>query len=335
MTLSEDHSLKAQNTFGVDCNARFFAAFGSEQQARELLTASTAPVLILGGGSNILLTQDFPGTVLKNEIKGIEIIEDSAAHSVVKVGGGVVWHDLVMWSIEQGLSGIENLSLIPGSVGAAPMQNIGAYGVEIKSVFQKLEAISIESLEKRSFSNEECQFGYRTSIFKEQLKGKYIITYVYLILLKKPVHNTSYGAIKAELKAMGVETLSVKSISAAIINIRQRKLPNPKDIGNGGSFFKNPIVSAVQFHRLQQTYPDIVGYTVSETDIKVAAGWLIDQAGWKGYRKGDAGIHKNHALVLVNYGQAKGHELVELAKQVQQSVWKKFGIMLEAEVNII
>jgi len=335
MKFNENQSLKQHNTFGVDCTARFFATFQSEPDVIDLLTSSTAPLLILGGGSNILMTQDFTGTVLKNQIKGIEIVEETEKHVIVKVGGGEIWHDFVLWSIEQGLGGIENLSLIPGSVGAAPMQNIGAYGVEINSVCKEVETISIATLEKRMFTNAECQFAYRSSIFKRELKGKYIITFVYFVLQKNPELNTSYGAIETELQAMGVVQPSIKDISTAVINIRETKLPNPKDIGNSGSFFKNPIIAASQFHSLQQKFPNIVGYTISETEIKVAAGWLIDQAGWKGYRNGDAGIHRNHALVLVNYGKAEGRELLELSKEVQQSVWKKFGIMLAAEVNII
>ena len=304
MKIYEHHSLRTHNTFGIDCQARFFAAFQSEQEAKELLKKSTSPLLILGGGSNILLTQDFSGTVLKNDIKGITIVDESDTHTTVKVGGGEVWHEFVLWSIKRGLSGIENLSLIPGSVGAAPMQNIGAYGVELSSVFKKLEAISIAQQKKRIFNNSECQFGYRSSIFKGKLKGQYVITYVYFVLNKKPNNNTSYGAIQSELLDMGVQNPSVQDISTAIINIRERKLPNPKEIGNSGSFFKNPIISIEKFQILQKQYPNIVGYTVSDSTIKVAAGWLIDQAGWKGYRKGDAGIHKNHALVLVNYGTA-------------------------------
>ncbi|MAA78716.1 MAG: UDP-N-acetylenolpyruvoylglucosamine reductase [Deltaproteobacteria bacterium] len=335
MNIYENQSLKAHNTFGIDCQTRYFAKFQSEQDAIELLKRCTSPLLILGGGSNILLTQDFPGTVLKNEIKGIEIIEESDIHTTVKVGGGEVWHDFVLWSIEQGLSGIENLSLIPGSVGAAPMQNIGAYGVEISAVFQRLDAISIVQQEKRVFNNPQCQFGYRSSIFKGDLKGKYVITYVYFRLNKKPNNNTSYGAILSELSKMGVKNPSVQDISTAVINIRERKLPNPRDIGNSGSFFKNPIIPIEKFFEVQKKYPHIVGYTVSDSQKKVAAGWLIEQAGWKGYRKGDAGIHENHALVLVNYGTANGMELMQLSKEVQTSVWNMFGIALEAEVNII
>ena len=335
MIFNKKQSLKAHNTFGLDCKANLFAAFQSEEELKKLLPKAQEPLLVLGGGSNILLTQDFEGTVLKNEIQGIEIVKENEEYAIVKVGGGEVWHDFVMWSIENKLGGIENLSLIPGSVGAAPMQNIGAYGIEIESVFEQLEAIKIDTLASKTFNNEACQFGYRYSIFKGELKDKYIITQVYFKLQKKHKFNTSYGAIEEELKNMGATTLSLKAVSQAVINIRESKLPNPQEIGNSGSFFKNPVITTKQFKELQKEFPNIVGYTVSKDETKVAAGWLIDQAGWKGYRKGDAGIHKNQALVLVNYGNAKGEELVALSREVQLSVLNKFGIQLEPEVNII
>tara|TARA_B100000900_G_scaffold415815_1_gene447319 strand:+ start:1592 stop:2599 length:1008 start_codon:yes stop_codon:yes gene_type:complete len=335
MIFNEQQSLKAYNTFGLDCKANLFAAFQSEEELKKLLPKVQEPLLVLGGGSNILLTQDFEGTVLKNEIQGIEIVKENEEYAIVKVGGGEVWHNFVMWSIENNLGGIENLSLIPGSVGAAPMQNIGAYGVEIKSVFEQLETIEIDTLASKKFNNEACQFGYRYSIFKGELKGKHIITQVYFRLQKKHNFNTSYGAIEEELKNMDATKLSLKTISQAVINIRENKLPNPQEIGNSGSFFKNPVIPTKQFKELQKEFPNIVGYTVSKVKTKVAAGWLIDQAGWKGYRKGDAGIHKKQALVLVNYGKAKGKELVELSREVQKSILNKFGIQLEPEVNII
>ena len=335
MIFHKKQSLKAYNTFGLDCKSNLFAAFQSEHELKKILSKIQEPLLVLGGGSNILLTQDFEGTVLKNEIQGIEIVKENEEYAVIKVGSGEVWHNFVMWSIENKLGGIENLSLIPGSVGAAPMQNIGAYGVEIKSVFEKLEAIEIDTLTSKTFNNEACQFGYRHSIFKAELKGKYIITQVYFKLQKKHNFNTSYGAIEEELKNIGVTTLSLKAISQAITNIRESKLPNPKEIGNCGSFFKNPVITTKRFKKLQNEFPKIVGYTISKDETKIAAGWLIDQAGWKGYRKGDAGIHKNQALVLINYGNATGQELVALYKEVQQSVLNKFGIQLEPEVNII
>ncbi len=335
MIFQEKQSLKEYNTFGLDCKANLFAAFQSEEDLKKLLPKIQEPLLILGGGSNILLTKDFEGSVLKNEIQGIEIIKETKEYAIVRVGGGEVWHDFVTWSIENNLGGVENLSLIPGSVGAAPMQNIGAYGVEIKSVFEELEALEIDTLVSRKFNKEACHFGYRNSIFKGELKGKYIITKVYFKLQKKHNFKTSYGDIEEELINMGTTTLSLKAISQAVINIRERKLPNPQEIGNSGSFFKNPIINTNQFEELQKEFPNIIGYTVSKAETKLAAGWLIDRAGWKGFRKGDAGIHKNQALVLVNYGSAKGYELVALSKKVQQSVWDKFGVKLEPEVNII
>ena len=335
MIFHKRQSLKAYNTFGLDCKANLFASFQSKHELKKILSKAQEPLLVLGGGSNILLTQDFEGTVLKNEILGIEIVKENEEHAVVKVGSGVVWHNFVIWSIENKLGGIENLSSIPGSVGAAPMQNIGAYGVEIQSVFEKLEAIEIDSLASKTFNNEACQFGYRHSIFKAELKDKYIITQVYFKLQKKHNFNTSYGAIEEELKNIGATTLSLKAISQAVTNIRESKLPNPQKIGNCGSFFKNPIITTKRFKELQNKFPNIVGYTVSKDETKIAAGWLIDKAGWKGYRKGDVGIHKNQALVLINYGNATGEELVALSKEVQQSVLNKFGIQLEPEVNII
>lgn len=335
MIFQENHSLQAYNTFGLSANANSFSTFSALKELKELLPKAKKPLLILGGGSNILLTKDFEGTVLKNEIDGINILREDENHCWIQVGGGVVWHELVLWSIEQGLGGLENLSLIPGSVGAAPMQNIGAYGVELQDVFDSLEAIAIDTLEVQHFDKKACNFGYRYSSFKGPLKGQYIITAVCFKLSKKPVFNTAYGAIEAELKKMGVAEPTLKAVSDAVISIRQSKLPDPKEIGNSGSFFKNPVIPNSQFQELQERFPNIVGYVVSETETKVAAGWLIDQAGWKGYRKGDAGVHQKQALVLVNYGKASGEELVQLSKEIQNSIFEKFGIALEAEVNII
>lgn len=332
--MKQNHSLRSLNTFGIQANAEFLASFSSVSELKELLNQSTRPLMVLGGGSNILLTKDVKGTILKNEITGISIIEEDDSKAIVKVGGGVIWHDFVMWSIKQGLCGIENLSLIPGSVGAAPMQNIGAYGVELKSVFKTLHALHIESKTLKIFNKEDCQFGYRHSIFKSTLKGQYIICDVTFELNKIHKFNTSYGAVEQELANMG-EDVSLQSISQAIINIRQRKLPDPDKIGNSGSFFKNPTVPNSQFEILKRNYPNIVGYSNGNDSTKVAAGWLIDQAGWKGFRKGDAGVHKHQALVLVNYGNAKGQEILALSKEIQASVFEKYGILLESEVNII
>jgi UDP-N-acetylmuramate dehydrogenase len=334
MTVQHQYPLQSLNTFGIKAHAEYFSSFSSKEELIELLGKTQKPLTILGGGSNILLTKNISGTVLKNEISEIEITHEDNDSLTVKVGGGVVWHDFVMWSIEHNLGGIENLSLIPGSVGAAPMQNIGAYGVEIKSVFQELEAVHIDNKTVKTFSNADCQFAYRYSIFKGELKGQYIICHVTFKLSKHPQFNTSYGAIEEELKAMGASK-SLESVSQAVINIRQRKLPNPKDIGNSGSFFKNPTIPKAKFEQLKTQFPNIVGYPNGEQSVKVAAGWLIDHAGWKGYRKGDAGVHKNQALVLVNYGTAQGNEILTLSKDIQKSIQETFGIELEAEVNIL
>lgn len=334
MTVQHQYPLQSLNTFGIKAHAEYFSSFSSKEELIELLGKTQKPLTILGGGSNILLTKNISGTVLKNEISEIEITHEDNDSLTVKVGGGVVWHDFVMWSIEHNLGGIENLSLIPGSVGAAPMQNIGAYGVEIKSVFQELEAVHIDNKTVKTFSNADCQFAYRYSIFKGELKGQYIICHVTFKLSKHPQFNTSYGAIEEELKAMGASK-SLESVSQAVINIRQRKLPNPKDIGNSGSFFKNPTIPKAKFEQLKTQFPNIIGYPNGEQSVKVAAGWLIDHAGWKGYRKGDAGVHKNQALVLVNYGTAQGNEILTLSKNIQKSIQETFGIELEAEVNIL
>ena len=334
MTVQHQYPLQSLNTFGIKAHAEYFSSFSSKEELIELLGKTQKPLTILGGGSNILLTKNISGTVLKNEISEIEITHEDNDSLTVKVGGGVVWHDFVMWSIEHNLGGIENLSLIPGSVGAAPMQNIGAYGVEIKSVFEELEAVHIDNKTVKTFSNTDCQFAYRYSIFKGELKGQYIICHVTFKLSKHPQFNTSYGAIEEELKAMGTSK-SLESVSQAVINIRQRKLPNPKDIGNSGSFFKNPTIPKAKFEQLKTQFPNIIGYPNGEQSVKVAAGWLIDHAGWKGYRKGDAGVHKNQALVLVNYGTAQGNEILTLSKNIQKSIQETFGIELEAEVNIL
>lgn len=334
MALKQNFPLQSLNTFGIRASAEYFASFSSIQELVQLLHQATDPIMVLGGGSNILITQDVKGTILKNEIMGISIIEEDDSMAIVKVGGGVVWHDFVMWSISQRLSGIENLSLIPGSVGAAPMQNIGAYGVEITSVFKELEAVNIDSHCIKIFNKSECQFGYRHSIFKTTLKNQYIICNVTFQLNKHHHFNTTYGAIEKELRNMN-QTASLESISQAVINIRQSKLPDPKAIGNSGSFFKNPTISNEQFETLKASFPKIVGYPIEKGKTKVAAGWLIEHAGWKGFRNGDAGVHQNQALVLVNYGKAKGQEILSLSKKIQNSVFDKFGIALETEVNII
>ena len=332
-----NYCLKNHNTFGISAKAKYFSSFDSEDKLIALLKdniCKTAPIFILGGGSNILLTQDFNGLILANNIKGIKIISENKKSANVAVGAGEIWHDFVLWSIQQNLSGIENLALIPGLVGASPMQNIGAYGVEVKDVITKVNYIDIETGNKTSFTNSECNFSYRDSIFKNELKGKAIITEVEYKLHKIPLNNTKYGAITDELKRLN-KAPSPKSIAQAVINIRSRKLPNPKVLGNSGSFFKNPIIKTTHFEQLKKDFPELIGNKVSKTQTKISAGWLIDNAGLKGYRKGDAGIHKNHALVLVNYGNASGNEIINLAKEIQQKIKKKYDIQIDPEVNIL
>ena len=273
--------------------------------------------------------------MLKNEIGGIEVVRDEADFVIIKVGAGVPWHQLVMYAVDRGWGGIENLSLIPGSTGAAPMQNIGAYGVELKDVFDSLEAYHIGEKRIITFDKKDCAFGYRESIFKHELKNQCVILSVTLVLKKNPAFNIAYGAIRQELEKMKVETLSVKNISEAVIHIRSSKLPDPAKIGNAGSFFKNPSVKAKQYQDLKQQFPDLVGYENADGSYKLAAGWLIESCGWKGYRKGDAGCYPLQALVLVNYGNATGKELLALSEEIQASVAKEFGVMLEREVNLI
>ncbi|WP_346319785.1 UDP-N-acetylmuramate dehydrogenase [Chitinophaga sp. YIM B06452] len=338
MKVTENVSLRQYNTFNLDATARYFAAFHSREALEAILDDPQykhTPKLILGGGSNILLTKDFDGLVLKNEIKGIHTISEDDDHVYVRAGAGENWHQFVMHCIEKGYAGLENLSLIPGNVGASPMQNIGAYGVEIKDTFNELEALHLQDRTLVSFNKEACAFGYRESVFKHQYKDQFAILQVIYRLNKKPVFNTSYGAIEQELERMGVKEPSIRSISRAVINIRSSKLPNPAEIGNAGSFFKNPEVTKEKYEELKLAFPEVVAYPLPGGHYKLAAGWLIEQCGWKGYRNGDAGVHARQALVLVNYGHAKGEDIVELSWQVVESVKEKFGVALEREVNII
>jgi UDP-N-acetylmuramate dehydrogenase len=339
MQIQSNISLKLYNTFGINATAKYFTTFKSVTDVEELFAFYSknklANTLILGGGSNILLTQDFNGLVAKNDMRGIEVVKEDAQHVYVKAAAGENWHRFVLYCIENDYAGVENLSLIPGNVGASPMQNIGAYGVEIKDVFHQLEAYNIEDKKVTTFSNKDCEFGYRESIFKRKYKDKFIITSVTYRLNKVPVYNTSYGAIQQELERMGITELSIAAISQAVINIRQSKLPNPAEIGNAGSFFKNPTVAKAKFETLKTEFPNIVGYTLNDTEVKLAAGWLIEQCGWKGYRKGDAGCHAKQALVLVNYGNANGIDIYNLSTEIMNSIEEKFGVFLEREVNII
>ncbi len=329
-------SLKPFNTFGFDLKAEHFIRFSSILGLSEILKEhAEKPLFILGGGSNILLTKNVEGLVLKNEIKGIKIIEDHEDFVIVESGAGEVWHEFVVHCINNGWAGIENLSLIPGSVGASPMQNIGAYGVEIKDVFTYLSALNIATGEMENFNAEQCKFGYRESVFKQALKGKYIICYVAFKLSKKAIKNTTYGAIEDELKKMGVSDPSIEDISKAVISIRQSKLPNPAEIGNAGSFFKNPIVSEQHVQKLQKIYPNIPNYPSINGTKKLAAGWLIEKAGWKGKTIGNIGVHKNQALVLVNYGGGSGEEILALSTAIIEDIKTKFDVELEREVNIM
>lgn len=338
MNLLQNISLKPYNTFGIGATARFFSGFSSIDDLKELLLFQEhqkLKSLILGGGSNVLFTKDVDGLVLRNELKEIELVKEDAHHYYVKAAAGENWHRLVMHCIEHNYAGLENLSLIPGNVGASPMQNIGAYGVEIKDVFESLEALHIKDRSTRTFSANDCEFGYRESVFKKQYKDEYIILKVTFRLNKRPVFNTSYGAIEQELEKMNVRELSIKAISQAVINIRSSKLPDPAKIGNAGSFFKNPVISIKQFEELQQTNAGMPHFAVDSAHVKVPAAWLIEQCGWKGYRKGDAGVHVHQPLVLVNYGNATGDEVYELSNKIIASVKARFEIELEREVNII
>ena len=340
LTVQRSVSLRPYTTFGIEAQASYFADIASETDLDTLFQLNEfkdLPKLIMGGGSNLLLTQDFPGLALRLTLGGINIVREDDTHIYVQAGAGVGWHELVMYCVEKNLAGMENLSLIPGTVGAAPMQNIGAYGVEIEQLFDHLEAVHIETGEKRRFEHADCQFGYRESVFKHQLKGQYIITSVTFRLDKTPTFHTRYGAISETLTEMGItdETMSIKAISDAVIRIRRSKLPDPAEIGNAGSFFKNPEIPALQFDQLKTTYPAMPGYPMGSDRVKVPAGWLIEQAGWKGYRNGDAGVHAKQALVLVNYGHATGHEILALAHQIQASVLEQFGITINPEVNIL
>lgn len=337
MNIQENISLKPLNTFGIAKNARFFIAVDSEMQLKQALVWAknqNQNVLILGGGSNILLTKDFDGLVIKIEIKGINLIREDENYIYVKVGAGEGWHDLVRYAIDKNWAGIENLSLIPGTVGASPMQNIGAYGVEIKEVFESLDALNRSSVQMETFSAEACKFGYRESVFKHELKDQYVICTVVFRLKKNPDFRIEYGAIQDVLKGKGITELSIKAVSDAVSEIRMSKLPDPKKIGNAGSFFKNPTISQKQFTELRSIFPEMPGYPTPD-GVKVPAGWLIEQAGWKGKRIGEVGVHAKQALVLVNYGNGEGSDIKALSEKVGQSVMEKFKVQLQPEVNFI
>ena len=337
MNFLKSKSLKSYNTFGIDVSAKYFSEINS---ISELTNVSNTEIfkneklLIISGGSNILLTKNFDGLVIKNNISGINITNENENEVILKVGAGEDWHELVMFTVKNKWGGIENLSLIPGNAGTAPMQNIGAYGVELKDSFVSLEAFVISSGETHIFSNKDCCFGYRESIFKNTHKGKYIITSISLKLSKKPKINIDYGDIKNELSLLSIEKPTIKDVSDAVIKIRQSKLPDPKKIGNSGSFFKNPVISKSELEKLIRSYPDVVKYPVNDK-FKIAAGWLIEKAGWKGKTFNNYGVHKKQALVLVNYGGAKGTDINNLSNQIIKAIQDKFGVTLEKEVNII
>ena len=338
MNVIENYPLIKLNTFGIDVKAKYFTSINTVNELIEIKKSEKFKdheLLILGGGSNILFTKDFNGLVILNNIKGKEIVDQNDDSIILKIGAGENWHELVMYCVDNGWGGIENLSLIPGNTGTAPMQNIGAYGVEIKETFVELEALEISSGKIVKFSNSECEFGYRESVFKNKMKNKYIILNITLELNKNPILNINYGDVKAILETKKIETPTIKDVSNAIISIRQRKLPDPKKIGNSGSFFKNPIIDINLLKLIEGKYPNVVSYKINENKFKIAAGWMIEKAGWKGKKFNNFGVHENQALVLVNYGLANGKEIFNLSKKIILDIKEKFGITLEREVNII
>lgn len=338
VNIQQNISLKQYNTFGIDVNAKEFVSVDTLEELQILCQAfnlNERKLLIMGGGSNLLLTDHFNGMVIHVNLKGIQVIHENDEHVWIKSMAGEVWHKFVLWCVERNFAGLENLSLIPGYVGAAPMQNIGAYGVELKHTFDSLEAVEIATGEIKKFTNDECKFGYRESIFKHEAKGKYIIASVTFKLNKKPQFNTTYGAIQQTLEKMQVNELSIKAISDAVIAIRSSKLPDPKVLGNAGSFFKNPEIDVQQYEQLKANFPELVAYPAGKDKVKLAAGWLIEQCGWKGKVVGHTGSHKDQALVLVNYGNATGQEILDLAQQIQISVKEKFGVDIVPEVNVV
>jgi UDP-N-acetylmuramate dehydrogenase len=337
--IQDDISLKPFNSFGIAAKARFFSRFTSPEELEELLLlgkkVGPRPALILGGGSNILLTGNFDGLVLQNAVKGIELIREDSHYVYVRAAAGENWHAFVRHCIRRDWQGIENLSLIPGLVGAGPIQNIGAYGVELHEVFEELEAYHRRDQKVYTLSTNDCGFGYRDSVFKQQRRDEFVILRITLRLNKIPRFRTEYGAIREELERMGVSDLSAQAISEAVIRIRTAKLPDPAQIGNAGSFFKNPTIAKSKFRELQGKFPEIVGFDNPDGQVKLAAAWMIEQCGWKGYRSGDAGCHERQPLVLVNYGNASGAQILGLSREIGRSVEQRFGIRLEPEVNII
>jgi UDP-N-acetylmuramate dehydrogenase len=337
MTIQNNFSLKKYNTFGIEAKAKQFVAVHSIENLNTILKEhQSEPKFILGGGSNMLLTQDIQSLVIHIDLKGKKVLKEDDDFVWVESQAGENWHEFVLWTIDQNFGGLENMSLIPGNVGTTPVQNIGAYGTEIKDTFVSCEAMTIATQEMKTFTKEDCHFGYRESIFKHEAKDQFIITSVVFKLTKRNHKiNTSYGDISKELEKQNVTTPTLKDVSNAVIAIRQSKLPDPAALGNSGSFFKNPIVPKEQYEKAHALHPEMPHYVVSETEVKVPAGWLIEKAGFKGKRFGDAGIHKNQALVLVNYGNATGQEILAVSRDIQTTVLKEFGIAIEAEVNVI
>ncbi|MBO6211385.1 UDP-N-acetylmuramate dehydrogenase [Algoriella sp.] len=338
MDIIENYSLKLYNTFGIEAKAKYFADVSTINDLRKVLVfrrQKDLPILFIGGGSNMLFVDDFPGIVLKLNLKGIEILKEDNDYVYVKSQGSENWHHFVEWTLEHDFGGLENLSLIPGNVGTAPMQNIGAYGVEVKDYIVEVQTLELETGNERIFTNEECHFGYRESIFKNELRGQYVLVAVTFKLTKQNHQlHVDYGAIKTELDSEQIINPTIQDISRAVIKIRESKLPDPSQIGNSGSFFKNPVISNDEFAEIEKNHPQIAHYK-TDSGIKIAAGWLIEQAGWKGKRFGDAGVHDKQALVLVNYGNATGKEIYDLSEQIIEDVKAKYGVTLEREVNII
>lgn len=336
MEILSDFSLKTYNTFGIDVKAKWFVSVSNIDELNKVLLSNTEkPKFIIGGGSNMLLTKNIEALVIHINLKGIKIIDENADYVLIECMAGENWHQFVLWTLEHDFGGLENLSLIPGNVGSAPIQNIGAYGVELKDSFIRCNAIEINTGKQEVFDKETCRFGYRESIFKNECKDKFIITSV-VFKLSKHSHklNTSYGNINTELEKNKISNPTIQDISNVVTAIRQNKLPNPKILGNSGSFFKNPVISVSEFKSVLEKYPDIPHYIVSDSEVKIPAGWLIEQSGFKGIRIGDAGVHEKQALVLVNHGKASGEELWDLAKKIQKTVLEKFEINVETEVNI-
>jgi UDP-N-acetylmuramate dehydrogenase len=338
MNIIENYSLKLYNTFGIEAKAKYFAEVSTIQDLKKVLVfrrQNNLPILFIGGGSNLLFVDDFPGVVLKLNLKGIEIINENDNEVLVKTQGSENWHNFVLWTLENDFGGLENLSLIPGNVGTAPMQNIGAYGVEVKDYITEVQTLHLETGDERIFTNEECNFGYRESVFKNELRGQYVLVAVTFKLSKKNhTLHLDYGAIKTELEQENITEPTIQDISTAVIRIRESKLPDPSQIGNSGSFFKNPVVTNEEFAEIEKAYPT-VSHFKTDAGVKLAAGWLIEQAGWKGKRFGDAGVHDKQALVLVNHGNATGREIYDLSEQIINDIKTKFGVTLTREVNII